>query len=160
MIHLSSPHASGSGSSPTEEDGLTRLWEDLSEGYLQEMSPAPEGLLARVLERIEAQPPRVETDAQGRVVAINPAFTLLCGYTFPEIRNRKPGSMLQGSDSDPNAVAQLRAAVAQAESCAVEIVNYHKDGSPYRVRIEMEPIHETNGTLSGFRATETKLPLA
>ncbi len=160
MIDLSHlPQADGSGASSTEEDGVTRLWEDLS-GFSRETSPAPEGLLARVFERIEAEPPRVETDAQGRVVAINPAFTVLCGYTFQEVRDRKPGSMLQGVDSDPKAVAKLREAVAQAESCKVDIINYHKDGSAYRVRIEMEPMHKPDGTLSGFRATETKLPLA
>lgn len=154
------PHASGSGSSSAEEDGVTRLWEDLSGGLARETSPAPEGLLERVLERIDAEPPKVETDAEGLVVAINPAFVELCGYTFQEVRGRKPGGMLQGVDSDPQAVAELRNAIAQVKSCEVEIINYHKDGSPYRVRIEMEPIREADGTLSGFRATETKLPLA
>ncbi|CAN5411791.1 hypothetical protein BH09VER1_BH09VER1_10160 [soil metagenome] len=159
MIDISYlPHANGPGSSSTEEDGVTRLWEELSAGYSPARSPTPEGLLGRVFEQIEAQPPRVETNAQGRVVAINPAFTLLCGYTFQEIKDRKPGSMLQGADTDPQAISTLRQAVAKAESCQVEIINYHKDGSPYRVWIEMEPIREPDGTLSGFRATETKLP--
>jgi hypothetical protein len=37
------------------------------------------------------------------------------------------------------------------------MVNYHKDGSSYRVRIEIEPLCDEAGDVTGFQAVETKL---
>ena len=160
MIGLSHPPFAGNPPSPRpEEDGIARLWSDLTESP-GAIETAPTHLLEKLLERIEGEPPRVETDAEGHVLAINPAFIELCGYTFSELVGRKPGGMLQGAESDPQVVAQLRAAVRAGESCLANLINYHKDGSPYRVLIELEPIRYEDGSLQGFRATETKLPLA
>ena len=94
------------------------------------------------------------TDAQGRVNWINPAFTRLCGYTLPEIKGLKPGTMLQGLDTDPKAVAKLRAAVRRGRSASVEVVNYHKNQSPYSVWITLGPIKDRAGKITGFLAIE------
>jgi len=131
--------------------GLRRLVDDL--GGIS----VPATLHRRVLDRIEAEPARVETDRKGGIVWINPAFTALCGYSFSEIRGRKPGSFLQGEETDPEAVNALRQAVKNGTSCAVKMVNYHKDGSPYHVWIAVEPIRDEKDELTGFRATETCL---
>jgi PAS domain-containing protein len=58
-----------------------------------------ERILDRVIGRIASEPARVRTDAHGHVTQINPAFSGLCGYTFEEIRGRKPGSLLQGLET-------------------------------------------------------------
>ncbi len=136
---------------PSKKLGLSRLVDDL------ESVPAPAGLQARVFERIDAQPARVETDPKGGIVSINPAFTGLCGYGFAEIKGRKPGSFLQGAETDPKAVDAMRQAIKKARPCTVEIINYRKDGSAYRVRIAMEPICDEKQQLTGFRAAETQL---
>lgn len=135
----------------SKNSGLRRLVDDLGG------TPVPTTLHRRVLDRIEAEPARVETDREGGIVSINPAFTALCGYSFPEIRGRKPGSFLQGKESDPEAVNVLRQAVRSGTSCEVKMVNYHKDGSPYHVWIGVEPIRNDQGELTGFRAAETCL---
>lgn len=122
-------------------------------------TPAPKRLKSTLMQRIAAEPARVETDAEGRLVAINPAFSGLCGYSFAEVAGKKPGSFLQGSGTDPEAVASLRAAVAAGAPCSVELVNYHKDGHPYRVRILLEPVRNRRGSLTGFRAEEVEIPL-
>lgn len=111
-----------------------------------------------VLSRIADEPARVETDPEGRIVSINPAFTVLCGYIFPEVQGQKPGHLLQGEGSEPESKTALREAIRTASPCSVEITNYHKDGSSYRVRIEMEPIRSEDGQLTGFRAAEHKIP--
>ena len=137
----------------SQKSGLRRLVDDLAD------TPAPARLRVRVLERIAEEPARVETDRHGAIVAINPAFTGLCGYGFSEIKGRKPGEFLQGKNSDPKTVMVLRQAVAKEKGCVVEIINYHKSGTAYRVRIAMETIHDENGELTGYRAAETRLPL-
>ena len=50
--------------------------------------------LSKVLLRLEAEPARVFTDEEGGIIAINPAFSNLCGYTFGEIKGKKPGAPL------------------------------------------------------------------
>ncbi len=156
MISVSSFLNEASGSSrPASGPGLARLASDLREHAAQ--VPPPVSLRNRVLERIDAEPPRVETDAAGLIIAINPAFTGLCGYSFPEIQGKKPGSLLQGPETDPAQVDVLRQAVRKGEPCCVQLVNYHKDGSTYRVEISVEPIRDKAGALTGFRAVERKI---
>lgn len=133
---------------------------ELGADFLIASSPrreAPEGLFDAVLSRIDAEPPRVRTDATGRVVEINPAFSGLCGYSFQEIRGRKPGSLLQGPDTEAECIEVIREAVRRGEGCTTEMINYHKDGSRYRVKIEIVPLRGPDGVLTGFQATETKL---
>lgn len=123
----------------------------------QPLPSAPESLKERVLARIDSEPAKVTTDREGRVTSINPAFSGLCGFSFGEICGKKPGSLLQGEDTDPEAVSTIRRAVRDGVGCTTEMVNYHKDGSRYRVRIWVEPIHDSAGELAGFQAVETKL---
>ncbi len=113
--------------------------------------------LSKVLMRIEAEPARVFTDEQGHVIAINPAFSNLCGYTFDEVRGKKPGSFLQGPATTPESLAPLRAAIQTGTSCVTEVLNYHKDQSIYRVQIELQPWKDEKSSLKGFMAIERKL---
>lgn len=133
---------------------------ELGADYLLASSPrrpAPATLRDRLAARIDQEPAHVATDPEGRIIAINPAFSGLCGFSFAEIRGKKPGTFLQGPETDPAAVDTIRQAVGNQASCTVELVNYHKDGSPYRVRIEVQPVRDAGGRLTGFAATETKL---
>ena len=116
-----------------------------------------ERIFEAVLDRISQEPARVRTDANGHVVDINPAFSGLCGYTFEEIRGRKPGSLLQGSATTEDSILALRNAIRSRKSCGVEMVNYHKNQSTYRVQIELSPRFNLLGELEGFEALERKL---
>ena len=116
-----------------------------------------ERIFEAVLDRISQEPARVRTDANGHVVDINPAFSGLCGYTFEEIRGRKPGSLLQGAATTEDSILALRNAIRSRKSCSVEMVNYHKNQSTYRVQIELSPRFNLLGELEGFEALERKL---
>lgn len=133
---------------------------ELGADYLLASSPrrtAPAALHDRLAARIDQEPAHVSTDPEGRITAINPAFSGLCGFSFAEIRGKKPGTFLQGPETDPSAVDTIRQAVRNQEPCIVELVNYHKDGSRYWVRIEVQPVRDAVGRLTGFAATETQL---
>ena len=118
---------------------------------------AAERIFEAVLDRITQEPARVRTDANGHVVDINPAFSGLCGYTFEEIRGRKPGSLLQGSETTEDSILALRNAIRSRQSCSVEMVNYHKNQTTYRVQIDLSPRFNLLGELEGFEAEEHKL---
>ncbi len=117
-----------------------------------------EGVRRLVLERIEKEPARVTTDAEGRIVSINPAFTRLCGYRIEELRGRKPGQILQGPLTDPVTVVVLRTAIQAGIACDAELVNYHKTGAAYLVRIWLEPIRDADHRLTGYHAVEREVP--
>lgn len=95
------------------------------------------------------------TDVDGRVEWINAGFTRLTGYTLDEMRGRKPGELLQGPDTDPNTVAQIRSALMRGEGFKVDVVNYSRNGTPYWARIQCNPLHDNTGALQGFIAIES-----
>lgn len=135
---------------------------ELSACYLIASSPdkaVSDKLRGQLLKKIDTEPARVTTDRYGLVTAINPAFSALCGYSFDEVKGRKPGALLQGKDTDPHGVEALRNAVSEEKPCSQILINYHKDGSPYRVKIDIEPIRNERLEVIGFRAEEVKLPL-
>ena len=82
----------------------------------------------------------VLTDAFGRVEWVNDGFVRMSGWTLDEVRGRTPGSVLQGDDSDPGVVEFMRAQLRVGNAFRAEIVNYHKNGHPYRVSVEVQPI--------------------
>jgi PAS domain S-box-containing protein len=95
------------------------------------------------------------TDRRGRVEWVNEGFTRITGFTSAEIVGRKPGELLQGPLSDPHEIARIRAAIARGESVAAELINYHKEGRTYIIRIEIEPLRDEDGELNGFMAVES-----
>jgi|GEM_PF-717763 len=150
--------AQPSRKSPSAVAGARRLLDDL-QGLvdLDDRPSLPAASRASVLERVFSEPARVVTDLHGRIVETNPAFSALCGYSFAEIRGRKPGTFLQGNATEATEVDRIRRAVALREPVTACLTNYHKNGTPYRVRIEIQPLREPSGRVTGFRATETML---
>lgn len=146
----------GQPSSP-RRSGLDYLIDDLGKYSTDRAKQPPKAVYENLMRRVENEPARVETDLNGRILAINPAFSVLCGYSFPEIAGRKPGSFLQGAETEQDAVATLRAAIAAREPVEVHLTNYHKDGSAYHVAISITPRTNESGDVIGFQAIEEKL---
>lgn len=99
----------------------------------------------------------VVTDALGRIEWINEGFTRITGYTLGEVRGRKAGDFLQGPDSDPTEVRRMSEAIHAAKPIDVELINYTKDGRAYWIRIEIEPVRDSSGALTGFMAIESDI---
>jgi PAS domain S-box-containing protein len=116
----------------------------------------PIDLKSRILDLVNLVGPRVWTDTSGHVIGINSAFTGLCGYSFREIAGRKPGHFLQGEATDQASIAALRTAINEGREHRTEMLNYHRDGTPYWVKIHVTPVHDELGNLTGFEAEEEK----
>jgi PAS domain S-box-containing protein len=111
-------------------------------------------LPARVATVTEAM---VVTNPQGIVQWTNPAFTALCGYTLADFAGRKPGSLLQGPQTERATVDRIRQALRELRPCRETLLNYHKDGSPYRVDVRITPILDDDRQPLWFVAQERKL---
>jgi PAS domain S-box-containing protein len=97
----------------------------------------------------------VMTDVEGRVTWINRSFSRITGYDADEVVGKKPGAVLQGPDTDPKTVANIREAVRRRKAISTELLNYRKDGRPYWLRLEIRPMRSDGGELTGFMAIET-----
>lgn len=94
------------------------------------------------------------TDLEGRAEWINEGFTRLSGYTLDQIQGRKPGNLLQGEETDPAVVEQMRLGLNNEEAFEVDVVNYHRNGERYWVHILCNPIFDEAGTRQGYIAIE------
>lgn len=99
----------------------------------------------------------VITDELGYIEWVNEGFTRITGYELEEVVGRVPGHFLQGPESDPDVVQQIRDALIRREGFDCEIVNYHKSGAPYWVAIEVRPIYDSNGNVTKFMGLETDI---
>ncbi|MEM8640475.1 MAG: EAL domain-containing protein [Cyanobacteria bacterium P01_G01_bin.54] len=115
----------------------------------------------RILERV------VETSKNGIVLTdatqvdnpvsyVNPAFEAMTGYTAAEMVGQNC-RMLQGPDTDPQAIQQLRLAIATVQSCSVTLRNYRKDGTPFWNTVDIAPIFNEQGYLTHFVGIQTDI---
>lgn len=97
------------------------------------------------------------TDAPGRVEWINEGFTRITGYRLEDVLGKKPGEFLQGPDSDAETVARMSVSLARGEGFREQVLNYRRDGTPFWLEIEAQPIRAADGELTGFMAIESDI---
>ena len=99
----------------------------------------------------------VIADRDGILLWSNPAFTAMCGYELSELRGRKAGKILQGELTSPEATRKLHEAMANNQPCIVELINYHKNGTPYWVSISLTPVLDDAKKARSYIAIEREL---
>jgi len=97
------------------------------------------------------------TDVYGKVEWINEGFTRLTGYSLEEMRGKSPGELLQGPDADPDVIQIMTEAIKKREAFEVELINYKKDGTPYWIHINCNPLRDEKGIIQGFMAIESDI---
>jgi PAS domain S-box-containing protein len=100
--------------------------------------------------------PMVVTDPHrddNPIIFCNEAFSFMSGYSQDEILGRNC-RFLQGPETDRTAVAEVRAAIANREEVAVEILNYRKNGSTFWNALFVSPVFGEDGTLKYFFASQ------
>ncbi|TXM88556.1 PAS domain S-box protein [Methylobacterium sp. WL116] len=100
--------------------------------------------------------PQIVTDPNlpdNPIVFANRAFQELCGYGAEELIGRNC-RFLQGPDTDPGDVAKIREAIAARRDVVVELVNHHRDGTPFRNELYVSPVYGADGSLRYFFASQ------
>lgn len=93
----------------------------------------------------------------GGIEWVNDGFTRVTGYTLDECTGKKPGSFLQGPDTDPSTVAFMRKQLAEKKGFQTEVLNYKKDGTPYWLGLDVQPVLDDAGKLTNFVAIESDI---
>jgi PAS domain S-box-containing protein len=102
------------------------------------------------------------TDENGRIEWVNPSFTATTGYEFEEVRGLKPGDVLQGLETDRAVVKRMHEHLWSGEGFTLDVLNYRKDGRKLWLKLEVRPVRDRVGRLTGFTGlqidiTEEKL---
>jgi PAS domain S-box-containing protein len=90
------------------------------------------------------------------IVACNRAFVDLTGYSEREIIGRNC-RFLRGPDTEAELTEQLSAGIAARVPVMVEILNYKKDGTPFRNAVMIAPIFDAEGEIEYFLGSQVEL---
>ncbi len=93
------------------------------------------------------------------IEAVNFAFCKLTGYSRDEIIGRNC-RFLAGDETEPWATAELREAIAQRRPALIEILNYRRDGTPFRNGVMITPLFGPGGELAWFLGSQVDLGAA
>jgi PAS domain S-box-containing protein len=98
------------------------------------------------------------TDADRRILWVNESLEKTCGYRLEELRGKYAAKLFYGALTDAAAVIRIRNALRQGDSCSEELVQYHKDGHPYWMRLTYSPILVSGGLVRAFVVIGREMP--
>ena len=96
------------------------------------------------------------TQADNPLIAVNAAFCALTGYTEAEVIGRNC-RFLRGPDTENGQTDKLRTAVYGHHSALAELINYRKDGSPFRNAVMIAPLFDDDGNLELFVGSQIEV---
>ncbi len=91
------------------------------------------------------------------IIACNKAFMDLTGYAEHEIIGRNC-RFLRGDGTEPELTKELRVGIAAKVPVMVELLNYKKDGTPFRNAVMIAPIFDPDGELEYFLGSQVEVP--
>ena len=97
------------------------------------------------------------SDKEGKMEWVNTSFLQMTGYAMEELIGNKPGSLLQGDETDVATINYLRSSINAGEPFNCEIINYSKSGEKYWVRIQGQALRNRNGEIIRYFAIEENI---
>lgn len=91
------------------------------------------------------------------IVECNEAFVALTGYRSEEIIGHNC-RFLSGKGTEPWLTEMLRNGIRRRQPVMVEILNYKKDGTPFRNAVMVAPIFDAQGGLEYFLGSQIEIP--
>ncbi|WP_068076926.1 PAS domain-containing protein [Novosphingobium lentum] len=90
------------------------------------------------------------------IVECNDAFVALTGYQSEEIIGHNC-RFLSGAGTEPWLTEMLRNGIRRRQPVMVEILNYKKDGTPFRNAVMVAPIFDGEGELEYFLGSQVEI---
>jgi PAS domain S-box-containing protein len=97
------------------------------------------------------------TDADWRIEWVNESFERFFGFRFDEVKGRRPSQVLHGPHTNDTTLAEIDATCERGEAFKGEIVNYTKRGEPRWVELEIQPLKNERGALTGYMLLQLDL---
>lgn len=89
------------------------------------------------------------TDAQRRIISVNPAFTLITGYSEQDVIGKTPG-VLGSSQSDDDFFRRMWKEIAEHDHWQGVIWNTAKDGREYPEWLTISAIKDSNNIIRNY----------
>jgi HTH-type transcriptional regulator, bacterioopsin transcriptional activator and related proteins len=83
------------------------------------------------------------------LIYVNDAYEEMTGYTEDNAVGRNC-RFLQGEESDPDAVNEMRKGIEEQYPVTVELKNYRKDGTEFWNEVTIAPVRDDQGTVTHF----------
>jgi PAS domain S-box-containing protein len=97
------------------------------------------------------------TDARSKnnpIIYANPAFSQMTGYSREELIGLNP-RILQGPETDPEAIATIRQALREGQPCLITLKNYRKNGTTFWNELFISPVRDSQGNLTHYIGVQT-----
>ena len=149
-------HQIADSAAPIRDDagrtvGVVLVFSDVSERYRAEQALRAS---AEVLSRRDRALAMISqgvmmTDTQARITYVNPGFERMTGYSQAEVLGRT-SRFLQGPGTSAQTLAEMNRALRAGEGFHGDILNQRKDGTPLWLALDISPLRDEQGVLSGF----------
>ncbi|MCB1998203.1 MAG: CHASE domain-containing protein, partial [Rhodoferax sp.] len=96
-------------------------------------------------------------DPQQRIVWVNEAFTRVTGYSLEEAYGRIPGRLLESRVGPMEGEGRIVQALSQGQAFRGELCNRRKDGTEYWIDLEIQPLRDDEGGVTGWIAVESNI---
>jgi PAS domain S-box-containing protein len=90
------------------------------------------------------------------IVYANEGFERLTGYDKEDVLG-KNCRFLQGENTDPATIDEIRRSIQEERPCSVEILNYRKDGSTFWNLLSITPIRDESGRVTNFLGIQSDI---
>ena len=90
------------------------------------------------------------------IIYCNPAFLEITGYSQDEVIG-KNCRFLQGDDTEPNAIEQIRQSLRTGQEVRVILKNYRKDGTSFWNDLTISPVRDAAGVVTHFIGVQTDI---
>lgn len=97
------------------------------------------------------------TDASRKITWVNPGFTKMTGYTSDEAIGKNPGELLQFEKTNQETIGYMREAFVKARPIRVELLNKGKQGNEFWVDMDIQPLTDMQGKITGFIAVQSDI---
>jgi PAS domain S-box-containing protein len=97
------------------------------------------------------------TNADRKIIWVNPGFTKITGYTSDEAIGKGPGELLQFEKTNQQTINDMRDAFLKAKPIRVELLNKGKRGNEFWVDMDIQPLTDMQGKINGFIAVQSDI---
>lgn len=92
----------------------------------------------------------IVTNSDGLTLWVNDYIQKITGYNMKAFKNKPPGAVLQGADTDLDHVAFIRQGLKSGKPFETEILNYAKDGRKFWVNLQISPVRNVRNEIEYF----------
>ena len=100
----------------------------------------------------------VVTDEQRCITWVNSVYSRITGWQLHECVGRRPGELLHGPMTCADALARLSELLRKPQPVRdFELLNHKRSGEPYWVLLNIEPLLDASGRVTGYVSIQTAI---